>query len=197
MLVEEGGNLLKGEEWGMAVPEPVQIDELPKSVEEFVALCDRVARVPQGGVAMMAVALLVYADDEELGRKCLPVAIDQERLSEGPKGYEGWQLRASDIWLLHTQIKDRAYVLRSYIRGATPENGYRMPDPPYVFEFADSPHSGDPELGMYKVFITSSGASSLRPVTVRRNSEGIWKVCEWSTLVVGVEEPAQGTLDGP
>lgn len=179
----------------MAVLERVEIDELPQSVEAFIALRDKVAGVPQGGAAMMVVALLVYTEGEELGRQCLAIAVDREKLSEGPKGYDGWQLRASDIWLLHSQIKDKPYIARSYVKGAAPDNGYQLPESSCAFEFSDNPHSGDPETGTYKVFITSSGASSPRPVTVRRNDEGMWKAYEWSTLIVGVQEPDEEVVD--
>ena len=179
----------------MAVLEPVDIDQFPQSVEAFVKLRDQIAQEPQGGVVMMLLAMFAYAEDEEVGRQCLAIAVDRERLSEGPKGYEGWQLRASDIWLLHSQVKDKAYVLKSYVKGAVPENDYQLPEPPYVFEFSDNPHSGDPAMGTYKIFITSSGASSPRPVTVKRNDQGVWKAYEWSTLVVGVKEPEQNDVD--
>jgi hypothetical protein len=178
----------------MAVLDPVEIDELPQSVEAFIALRDKVADVSQGGAAMMVVALLVYVEDEELGRQCLAIAVDREKLSEGPKGYNGWQLRASDIWLLHSQIKSKPYIPRSYVKGAMPDNGYQLPGY-FVFEFSDNPHSGDPERGTHKVFINSSGASSPRPVTVKRNDKGIWKAYEWSTLIVGVQEPDDGEPD--
>lgn len=179
----------------MAALESIEIDELPQSVEAFIALRDQVAGVPQGGAAMMVVALLIYVEGEDLGRQCLAIAVDREKLSEGPKGYEGWQLRASDIWLLHSQIKGKPYIARSYVKGAMPENGYQLPESSYVFEFSDNPHSGNPETGTYKVFIMSSGASSPRPVTVKRNDKGIWKAYEWSALIVGVQEPDEETSD--
>ena len=179
----------------MAQLDPIKIDSLPESVDEFVELRDRVATVPQGGAAMMVVALFAYVKDEMLGRQCLAVAASRERLEEGPKGYKGWQLRASDVWLLHTQIKGKEYVLRSYIEGTSPENDYELPESPYTFTFTDNPHSGDPERGSFKVFVDSSGASSPRPVTVKRNDKGIWKAYEWSTLIVGVEPPGQEVSD--
>jgi hypothetical protein len=175
--------------------DPVKIDKLPQTLDEFVALRDKVAKEPQGGAAMMVVALFVYVKDETVGRQCLAVAASRERLEEGPKGYKGWQLRASDVWLLHTQIKGKDYVLKSYVEGTSPDNGYELPEPPYVFTFSANPHSGNPERGTYKVFITSSGASSPRPVTVKRNDKGIWKAHEWSTLIVGVEPPPHETSD--
>ena len=45
----------------------VEIGHLPQSIEEFVALRDRVADTPQGGAAVLTVALLLYAQDQVLG----------------------------------------------------------------------------------------------------------------------------------
>jgi len=169
----------------------VQVNHIPQSIEEFVAVRDQVAQTPQGGAAVMALALLLYAQDETLGRQCLAVAVDRERLQEGPKGYKGWELRVADSQLIHSQVAGRAYMLCSYIKGATPENGYELGSAPYEFEFSDNPYSGDVESGQYKVFAHTSGAAHPRPVTVRRNNRGLWKAYEWSSLLMGVIKPAR------
>jgi hypothetical protein len=171
------------------------VDELPRSVEDYIALRDRMATTPEGGATMMVLALLLYAQEQELGQGCLAAAVDRERLREGPKGYRGWQLGNRDLQLIRTQLASRPYIPRSYVQGATPENGYQLPPPPYRFAFAPNPHSGDPASGAYKVFVACSGASSPRPVTVHRNDRGIWQAYEWSSLVVGVREPASGAED--
>ena len=169
----------------------VRIDQLPQSVEAFIALQEQVARTPQGGAAMMVVALLLYADDAELGGRCLAAAVDRDRLFEGAGGHDGWQLRGTDWQLIRNQIGGRPHTPRTYIKGATPENGYRLPPPPYELKFSANPYSGDVETGAYKVFVASSGAASARPVTVHRDQAGIWKAHEWSSLLVGVRAPAQ------
>jgi hypothetical protein len=179
----------------MAPLQSVQIDELPQSIEAFVTLRDRVAQTPQGGAAMMVVALLAYAHDEALGRQCLAAAVDRGRLDEGPDGYKGRQLRTSDMRRIETQIGRQPYLPKSYVKGTTPENGYRLPALPYVFEFSDNPYSGDIESGTYKVFVACSGAASPRPVTLNRSGRGIWKAYEWSSLIVGVSEPVQEADD--
>jgi hypothetical protein len=168
----------------------VTIDQLPQSVEAFLALQDQVARTPQGGAAMMIVALLLYTDDVALGHACLTLAVDQSRLSEGSHGHDGWQLRGTDRQLIRTQIGGQPHIPRSYLRGATPENGYRLPSPPYQLAFSANPYSGDAASGSYKVFVDCSGAASPRPVTVRRDGEGIWKAREWSSLLSGIRKPA-------
>lgn len=179
----------------MTVQQTIQINALPQSIEEFVALRNKVAETPEGGATMMVVALLAYAEDEQLGQQCLTVAVDRGRLQEGAKGYKGWQLRNTDLQRIRTQLRGSAYLPKSYIQGATPENGYQLPAPPYSFDLSGNPYSGDPSTGTYKTFIASSGAASPRPVTMKRNDRGIWKASEWSSLVVGVQAPEQETSD--
>lgn len=167
----------------------VQIEQLPQSVEDFLALQAQVAGTPQGGAAMMVVALLLYADDVELGHACLSVAVDRDRLSEGEKGYAGWQLRGRARQLIRTQIGGQPHIPRSYIQGTSPENGYQLPPPPYELSISDNPYSGDIEAGTYKVFVACSGAASPRPVMTRRDASGLWKACEWSSLLMGIRKP--------
>jgi hypothetical protein len=173
----------------------VQFDRIPGSIDDFVALRNQVATTPQGGAAMMVVALLAYVEDKELGQQCLAVAVDRGRLSEGPKGYKGWQLSNRDLQFLRNQLSGKAYLPRSYIEGTTPENGYELAASPYAVECTDNQYSGDVDSGMYKVFVACSGAATPRPVTVKANNKGIWKASEWSSLIVGVQPPAKQVSD--
>jgi hypothetical protein len=173
----------------------VQIDQLPQSVEDFLTLQEQIAGTPQGGAAMMVVALLLYADDVTLGHACLTLAVDQDRLSEGDKGYGGWQLRGRQRQLIRTQIGSQPHIPRSYFEGTCPENGYQLPPSPYELSFSDNPYSGDIEAGTYKVFVGCSGAASPRPVMTRRGASGLWKACEWSSLLVGVRKPEPPAVD--
>jgi hypothetical protein len=168
----------------------VEIREMPASVEEYVALRDEVATTPEGGAAMMLVALLVYTQDEEAGQACLTVAVDRRRLQEGSGGYKGWQLRKRDLQRIREQLGEQSYMPRSYFLGAVPESGYYLPEPPYQVRFAPQSHGSDPDADDYKVFVVSSGADHPRPVTLHRNDRGIWKAYEWSSLLMGVRAPA-------
>lgn len=168
----------------------VEIGHLPQSIEEFVALRDRIADTPQGGAAVLVVALLVYAGDQVLGDQALTVAIDQEQLQEAADGYRGWQLRRRPMQLIERQILDSPHIPRSYVLGTSPESGYQLPAPPLQIECRSGPYSGDVEDGTYRVFVTSSGAPSARPVTLHRNQRGFWKAYEWSSLLLGVRPPS-------
>jgi len=169
----------------------VSIAALPQSTQAFVALRNRVAREPHGAAVMMALALLIYgaSDDRFVGCDCLTIAVDRQRLEESREGYRGWCLAELDMRLIASQLAAQPFLPKSYIQGATPENNYQLPSPPFAFECPLDPYSGDTGMGTYKTFINSSGASGPRPVTVKRNGRGLWKAVEWSSLIVGIREP--------
>jgi len=173
----------------------VQITSVPTSVEEFLAQRTKVATTPEGGAVMMVVALMVYANDEKTGLQCLTVATDQSRLMDGPKGYKGRQLANNNLQRIRLQISGKEYLPSSYVQGTSPQNGYRLPNPPYGFACSSNPYSGDASSGTYKVFVATSGAPTPRPVTVKVNDKGIWKASEWSSLIVGVQPPAATQTD--
>ncbi len=173
----------------------VLIDHLPGSIEEFTALRNRIAVTPEGGAAMLVAALLLYAENRELGQQCLTVAVDSSSLQDGPHGYKGRQLLTKDLQRVELQVRGKEYLPRSYIQGATPANGYTLPALPYTVVCSDNAYSGDRQGDSYKVFVSSSGAASPRPVTLRRNDKGFWKATEWSSLVVGVQPPARRVAD--
>jgi len=167
----------------------IQIRTLPQSIEEFRTLRDQIAKTPQGGAAIMVLALYLYTQDKTLGQQCLTVAIDSKNLEEGPHGYHGWQLHRNDSERIRRQLAAQPYLPLSYLKGATPENNYNLPPLPYTLEFSSNPYSGDETSGPYKVFTACSGAPSPRPITLRKNNREIWKAYEWSSLVVGIRKP--------
>jgi hypothetical protein len=168
----------------------VEIDGLPETVEAFAALQAEVARTPEGAAAMMVVALWLLAEDDKVGRQALAAAVDRSRLQAGSGGSDGWRLGNRDLQLIRSQVGGRGYRLRSYVAGATPQNGYALPEPPYRIACSSNPYSGDPDSGQFKLFVASSGADSSRPVTLRRGEDGLWRAMEWSSLLLGVREPA-------
>jgi hypothetical protein len=173
----------------------VEIGHPPQSIEEFVALRDRIADTPQGGAVAMVVALLIYAKDRVLGEQALTIAVDRGRLQEAADGYRGWQVRKRPLQLIQRQILDSPHIPRSYFLGTSPESGYQLPEPPLRIECRSGPYSGDEDTSTYKVFVTSSGAPSARPVTLHRNQRGFWKAFEWSSLLLGVRPPAERDPD--
>ena len=169
-------------------PEPgiVRLRELPRSVEDYVSLQQSLARTPEGGAAMMVLALLLYVEDQDLGQACLTQAVDEKHLRDRRRGGGEQRLRVRDAQLIRSQLQAHPHIPRSYLVGATPDNGYRLPDPPLAVRFAENPYAGSPDSGRVKAFVVSSGADSPRPVTVQRDARGIWRAWEWSSLLLGI-----------
>ena len=167
----------------------VEVESMPKNIDEFVALRDSKAVTPEGGAAMFAIAELIYGMDEKFGMQCFSVMLvnDGSMLRSDPKGYKGYAPSASNMFLLK-QLDYQNAIAKSYIRGATPEDRYALPDLPYIYDFSSTSRKvlSDHKV---KVFISSSGASTPRPVTLEKNDKGLWKVRDFSSLVVGVNEP--------
>jgi uncharacterized protein DUF6935 len=167
----------------------IQIDHIPENVEEFVQLRNEIAHTPEGGAAMLVLALLAYVSNAEIGNQYLTIAVDRSGLQDSPTGYKGWQVRTSRMQLVASQLAKQTYIPRSYIQGAKPENWYALPASPAVLTFSHNRYSGDRDGDEFKVFISCSGAATPRPVTLRRNEKGIWKAAEWSSLIVGIQTP--------
>ncbi len=62
------------------------------------------------------------------------------------------------------------FIGKSYFKGATPDNDY-TPSTPYEIEVKENPYT-DIEDGYKRLFITSGGADSDRPITVRLAKDG-------------------------
>jgi len=174
---------------------PATLDSLPANISEFEALRDKLAATPEGGVLVLIVALKMYNENPAEGNKALIVAVDQGLLSksDGKDNYKGYVLGNATISLVKSQLGNYPYVINSYLPGATPENNYTPGALPHKFELTANKYSGDAAKGQIKLFIRSSGADSPRPVTLKKNSKGIWKAYEFSSIVVGIKKPAKMT----
>jgi len=172
-------------------PAEITIPKLPSTIDEFVAQRDSAANTPEGGAAMTIIALIVYSQNESLGEKMLTVALDRSNLQKG-SAYKGFAPHRSLNYHLG-RVGSWKDGVRSYVQGATPENGYELPDGPLVFEFSRNRFSETSPENI-KVFVASSGASSPRPVRLLQNNRGVWKAKELSSLFLGVAAPA-GNVD--
>lgn len=95
---------------------------------------------------------------------------------------------------LKSSIKDRmdekvSYIGKSYFKGSTPENDYN-PEEPLTVVVEENPYSYDNE-GYAKLFIKCGGADSSRPITLRKQKDGVWVL--WSDAIIplltGIRKP--------
>jgi len=166
----------------------VKIKEAVLTVDKFLEIRDKISSTPEGGAAVFLLALKVYTDDPKIGKQCLVIAVDQDNLQKGDI-YMGYELFNADMDFIKRQIFEKNRKLpNSYISGSSPENGYDV-KLPYTFEFMSNPSSGDVASGTYKIFVKCSGADSPRPITLKKNNRGLWKVSEYSSILVGIKKP--------
>ncbi len=94
-----------------------------------------------------------------------------------------------DKQFIRDRLKDRGYIVRSYFKGATPDNNY-TPAKPYAVEISENSYSRE-EQGYVKLFVHTSGADSPRPITLRlKPSTGQWFVWQLS-LLTDVKKPKE------
>lgn len=171
----------------MTGPLVAQLDSVPESIEAFLALQETLAQTPEGGVATFLLALLLRRTDGALGIQCLSASVDASRLTQGSSHTA---LAKRDLSRIDAQLAANPGIPAAYVRGAEPANAYALPDLPWMVEMTVNPYSGDPSDGAVKLFVVCSGADSPRPVTVRRQENGLWKPYEWSSLLMGIRPPA-------
>jgi len=165
----------------------VKVKTMPRTLSEFLELRNKIATTPQGGASMFVLALKIYAENPLIGMQCLVIAADRSRLQKGSV-YKGFELLPTDANRIKRQIKAYPFLGNSYLKGASPQNGYQT-KLPYILSFSSNPYSGKIESGKFKIFVKSSGANSPRPIKMYRNNKGFWKAQEWSTIIMGVQKP--------
>ncbi len=173
--------------FGFATAQTQKIKKIPKSVEEFVEMRNEIATTPQGGAAMFLLALKMYIDNPALAEKCFVAIVDRNLLREG-NVYKGYELLNGDMSLIKNQMRNDKLIPNSYIKGSKPDNHYKV-KLPYIYEFTSNKYSGSIEAGDFKLFVACSGASSPRPIRMKKNNRGIWKTSSWSSVLVGIAKP--------
>ncbi len=173
---------------GWAQSKVITIPSIPTDMDKFVQLRNQTATSPEGGAAMFVVAMLMYSQDANLGMQAFTVALDQSRVVEGSvyQGFAPVQGAKYDIENYYGKHKD--HLAHSYIIGTKTENNYKLGNLPYKMEFTRNKYS-EQSNGAMRIFIKCNGAASARPITLKQNDKGIWKVSEFSSLFVGVAQP--------
>ncbi|GBF51968.1 signal peptide [Leptospira ryugenii] len=163
--------------------------QVPGSITEFETLQTQLGTSPEGAVALMVLAIHLYGKDSQLGNQAIITAIlkKNRQKSSKPTAYKGEDLGNGDRYLIG-QLDKYKMLATGYFKGAEPGNGYTASTPLTVETFTN-PYSGDEASGKIKLFVATKGASSYRPVTVEKESDGIWRAKEFSSLCVGMMPP--------
>lgn len=164
----------------------VTLSSMPNTLDEFLNLQSQIAHTPQGGIAMMILAMRIYEKDAVVGRMCLSAASTDPLVSDSTDqgSYNGKIINTASISRLKDNLKSYPYLPLVYFNGASPTNGYAPAGPPYVINMFTNPYSyasGGDGLVRIKIFVETLGADSARPASVKKVG-GIYKITEYSSL---------------
>lgn len=162
--------------------------QLPQTLDEMKAQHVLLGTTPEGAVTSFIEACFVYMNPatRDAGREmlqflALPLQFDVE-WDRMPS-----QRRFSEYLL----DGDHHHVWRSYIKGSSPENGYRMNPDDWILSFARGDFEDKDRTATIDIY--SSGADDPRPVHVKLDQEsGLWYVADWDALLQEVRPPVPG-----
>lgn len=169
-------------------PDP-SFAEIPTTLEQFLEIRERLAYTPEGGAAMFILSMMIFTQNEKLGRDCLTITMDNSQLIKSTGGYKGYEPAPGFSYSL-TRLRDMPWIPFSYIEGTDPSQAYSLPQGMYTLRFSGNPFVQTGE-NTVRVFVDTTGDGEPRPVIVKRNDKGIWKVYEYTYLFYGVTQPAR------
>lgn len=149
---------------------------LPQTAEELTALWEAQPSAPEYTAALCIAAFCRYP----ASREDCNAMID---LLRGPN-----PMAEADRQFIADRFRDKDYVPRSYFAGAVPDNDY-TPDEPFTLTITADAHSFDTE-NTARLFVSSGGADSPRPITLRLAKDGKWYLWEYSSLLLDIRPAA-------
>ena len=127
-----------------------------------------------GAIRAFLIGVIEYLDNPEEGSRMIALTLPEDYLrQDGSPGRDAF---------LEYFSNDGGNSAKSYL-GGTPENSYRC-DYGHPIEVLANSTRGDQES---KVFIQSGGKDMPTPVHLRKNSDGIWKLFNVSSMATGVK----------
>jgi hypothetical protein len=163
----------------------ITFSRLPHSLGKFLELRNQVAHTPQGAAAMMVVAMHIYKQFPVEGMKCLTANCTSPLVvpaTNNAGAYEGYVMGNTSE--LQRKLKDYPHLPNVYFSGASPANQYTPDGPPYTMELATNLYSYQSSTDgstRIKLFVSTLGADSPRPVVVRKIGD-LYMVTEYSSL---------------
>lgn len=134
---------------------------LPLNVEQLQALPEASLDSAFKTTALTILALCRYEQSPE-------DAIAMLNFLKGPAEVSGYEKQ-----FIRERLQGKAYIPRSYLAGATPQNSYQ-PTAPYTVTVSENPYSFDNE-NWATLYVTSGGADNPRPIKLRKKpSTGQW-----------------------
>ena len=170
---------------------------VPKTVDEFKALRTRLNQNAKteldkayAGATLFLHALMARSQDQAVGDQMVVMALDKGELTKGAT-YKGFTWGRGPGYHLD-RLATRPHVARAHAKGSAPKDGYQvdLSKPVTVVFRQQSKYVPKLETGQYKVFACTSGAATCRPIALKRNTKGLWKVASFSSISVDIQKVA-------
>lgn len=146
---------------------------IPSSLEEFQALPESAMDNPYKTGALTVLAFCMYKEHKDEALACLDF-LQKQPLTHYQKQF------------IDDRLRGKQYKPFSYLKGATPENGY-TPSMPLTVIFESRPSYKDDE-GYFTLFIQSSGTDSLREIRIKKQDDGLFVLWD-QFLLADVRSP--------
>lgn len=142
---------------------------LPQNSEELLSLPEASLDSPYKTAALAMLALLRFESDPEMCYKMLDSLRGPDPMTPFAKAF------------IKERLDNKAYKVKSFFEGATPENNY-TPTQPYTIAVSDNPYSFTQD-NWATVFVKSSGADAPRQIKLRKKpSTGQWFINDIACL---------------
>lgn len=150
--------------------------KLPRDVDEFRERQRTEATKPDGAVKLWFEAIYLYSAEgtRDAGRKMLNLAMVDEQ----------WEKNTYFV----DRLRTKAHIFRSYAKGATPDNAYKMDPNEFALSIVTSQADTFRE-GAWRVMLQSSGSDKARPVVLVKGNDGLWKVQTYNDIYGDVQAP--------
>lgn len=132
----------------------IRIAKLPQTQEEFQSLLLEQIATPWGSAAAFIAALNIYVENRELGQTCLNMIRLGEPIS---------QAELTNVF--QVMANQYSFVARSYIAGASPKNGYTVPEGDWII-YIKITDEKTLRRKSKTVYVGCSGTGSYRPITL-------------------------------
>lgn len=141
--------------------ETFTVATLPSTLNELQALPESSLDSAFKTTALTILALCAY-------EKNVDASIEMLNFLKGPG-----EVSVYEKQFLRDRFSGKTYKARSFLGGATPDNGYQ-PTVPYTIKVSENPYSFDEE-NWATLYVTSGGADNPRPIKLRKKpSTGQW-----------------------
>lgn len=167
---------------------PLTVKKIPKNVDEFLVMRAELGQTPNGGATCFLVALILYANNADLGTKLLTMTIDRDMLIQG-SSYNGFQPKVSDLAAIRASLVQKSYFFNTFVGNANPEQNFQLPNENLVFDFVQNPPAMYKETGeIYRLLVRCNADPKPRMLKMRKDYKGFWKVYEWNTILAKFPE---------